>query len=123
MADYSQGVTVVDLTTGTRTVLRQADDRPVRGIDGLIRCGSAYYGIYNGGALPPGPVRFTVSGERITLERPIQGGPLVDPTQLAVDGDMVVLVGNEGWEGAANGVARTGPASILAFDPPESCEN
>lgn len=123
VADYSQGITIVDLTTGTRTVLRQADDRPVRGIDGVIRCGSAYYGIYNGGALPPGLVRFTVSGGRITLERPIQGGPLVDPTQLAVDGDLVVLVGNAGWEGAAKGAARTGPASILAFDPPESCEN
>ena len=73
--------------------------------------------------MPPGLVRFTVSGRRITLERPIQRGPLVYPTQLAVDGDKVVLVGNAGWEGAANGAARTGPASILAFGLPESCEN
>lgn len=123
VADYSQGIAVVDLASGARTVLRQADDRPVRGIDGLIRCGRAYYGIYNGGALPPGLVRFTVSGDRITVERPFQGGPLVDPTQLAVDGEMIVLVGDAGWEGAANGAARTGPAPILAFDPPESCEN
>ncbi|HET6942609.1 MAG TPA: hypothetical protein VFH89_10640 [Sphingomicrobium sp.] len=123
VADYSQGIAVVDLATGTRSVLKQADDRPVRGIDGLIRCGNAYYGIYNGGALPPGLVRFTFSGDRIMLERPIQAGALVDPTQLAVDGERIVLVGNAGWEGAAKGAARIDPAPILAFDPPESCEN
>lgn len=123
VADYSEGVTTVDMATGIRTILKQADDRPVRGIDGLIRCGSIYYGIYNGGALPPGLVRFTISGDRIALERPIQGPPLVDPTQLAVDGEMMVLVGDAGWEGAAKGAKRQGPTPILAYDPPESCEN
>jgi hypothetical protein len=123
VADYSQGIAVVDLATGTKTVLRQADDRPVRGIDGLIRCGGTYYAVYNGGALPPGLVRFTIAGDRIALERPVQGGPLVDPTQLAIDGEMIVLVGDAGWDGAMKGAARIAPAPILAFDPPESCEN
>ena len=123
VADYSQGIGVINLKTGTRTLLKQADGKPVRGIDGLTRCGSIYYGIYNGGALPPSLVRFTLTGDRISLERPIQGAPLTDPTQLAIDGEMMVLVGDAGWEGAGKGTARTGPAPILAYDPPESCEN
>lgn len=123
VADYSQGIAAVDLATGARTILKQANDRPVRGIDGLARCGSVYYGVYNGGALPPGLVRFTVDGDRIALERPVEGGSLVDPTQLALDGEMMAMVGNAGWEGAGKGVPRTGPTPILAYDPPESCKN
>lgn len=122
VADYSQGIAVVDLATGIRTILRQADDRPVRGIDGLTRCGSVYYGIYNGGALPPALVRFTFSGDRITLDRRVEGAPLADPTQLAVDGETMVLVGKAGWEDAPKGGARTDAAPILAYDPPESCQ-
>ena len=123
MADYSQGIGVIDLKTGSRTILTQENGKPVRGIDGVARCGGTYYGIYNGGAVPPGLVRFTVNGDRISLERPIQGAPLMDPTQLAIDGEMMVLVGDAGWEGAAKGAARTGPTPILAYDPPESCRN
>lgn len=123
VADYSQGIATVDLATGARTILKQANDRPVRGIDGLTRCGSVYYGIYNGGALPPALVRFTFTGDRITLRKPVEGGPLVDPTQLALDGEMMVMVGNAGWEGAGKGAPRTGPTPILAYDPPESCKN
>ena len=123
VADYSQGIATVDLATGARTVLKQADGRPVRGIDGLARCGGVYYGIYNGGAVPPGLVRFTVDGDGIALDRPVQGDPLSDPTQLAIDGEMMVLVGNAGWEGAMKGAARTAPTPILAYDPPESCKN
>ena len=122
VADYSQGIMAVDLITGARTILKQPNDRPVRGIDGLTRCGNVYYGIYNGGALQPALVRFTVNGERTTLERPVEGAPLVDPTQLALDGEMIVMVGNAGWEAAGKGSPRTGPTPILAYDPPESCK-
>ena len=122
VADYSQGIAAIDLATGVRTILKQANDHPVRGVDGLTRCGGVFYGIYNGGALPPALVRFSVSGDRITLDRPIEGSPLADPTQLAVDGEMMVLVGKAGWEEATKGAARTDPTSILAYDPPESCE-
>ena len=40
-----------------------------------------------------------------------------------IDGEMMVLVGDAGREGASKGAARTGPTPILAYDPPESCEN
>lgn len=122
VADYSQGIAVVDLATGVRMVLKQADGRPVRGIDGMTRCGVTYYGIYNGGALPPGLVRFKFSGEHIALDRPVEGGSLVDPTQVATDGEMMVLIGNAGWEGATKGEPRAASTPVLAFDPPESCK-
>jgi DNA-binding beta-propeller fold protein YncE len=47
VADYAQGMAVVDLATGKRTILPRQDGKPLRGVDGLARCGSTYYGIYN----------------------------------------------------------------------------
>lgn len=48
LADYSQGIVSIDLATGARTLLPLANGKPLRGVDGLTRCGSIYYGIYNG---------------------------------------------------------------------------
>jgi hypothetical protein len=49
-ADYSQGIAAIDLATGTRTLLPRQDGKPLRGVDGLVRCGDTYLGIYNGAA-------------------------------------------------------------------------
>ena len=80
LADYSQGVSAVDFSSGARTILKREDDRPLRGVDGMLRCGKNYYAIYNGA--PPGRlIRFTVKGDRIQFETLIEGGVLADPTQ------------------------------------------
>ena len=122
VADYGQGVAAVDLSTGSRALLKRDDGRPVRGIDGMVRCGASFYAIYNGA--PPGMlIRFTVDGERIAFEPIAEGAPLVDPTQLAIDGKRLLIVANAGWEGAIKGVERTDPAPILALDLPAPCEN
>lgn len=122
VADYSQGIAAVDLATGARTLLKRDDGRPVRGIDGLVRCGADYYGIYNGA--PPGMLlRFTIAGERIAFEELVKDGPLADPTQLTTDGKRLLMVGNAGWEAASKGAERTDPAPILAMDLPTPCKN
>src|SRR4030095_8338497 len=106
--DYDQGVAAVDLSTGSRALLKRDDGRPVRGIDGMVRCGGSFYAIYNG--TPPGMLmRFTCDGERIAFEPIAEGAPLVDPTQLAIDGKRLLIVANAGWEGAIEGGGRNAP--------------
>ena len=63
VADYSQGVGLVALATGARTLLPRQDGKPLRGIDGLARCGSTYFGIYNG-STPGTLVSITLEGDR-----------------------------------------------------------
>ena len=52
VADYSQGIGIVaDLATFKRTIsFRARTASRCAGIDGLVRCGATYYGIYNGAA-------------------------------------------------------------------------
>ena len=122
VADYSQGVTVVDLSTGKRTLLKRDDGRPIRGIDGMVRCGSDYYAVYNGQA-PGAVLRLTVKGDAISYTPLIDGAPLVDPTQIAVDGNRLLVVANAGWEIALKGAVRTEGTPILSVPLPNHCRN
>jgi hypothetical protein len=120
VADYSQGIGVTGIATFKRTLLPREDGKPLRGIDGVVRCGGSYYAIYNGA--PPGRlIRFTVSGDRIAFDTLIEGGVLTDPTQLATDGKRLLIVANAGWEAAAKSLPRKEPAPILAIPLPEHC--
>ncbi len=120
VADYSQGVSAVDFSSSARTILKREDGRPLRGIDGMLRCGKNYYAIYNGA--PPGRlIRFTVEGDRIQFETLIEGGMLADPTQLSTDGKRLLIVADAGWEAAGKSLPRTEPAPILAIPLPERC--
>ena len=120
-ADYSQGIAAIDLATGTRTLLPRQDGKPLRGVDGLVRCGEQYVGIYNGAApgrlltiaMRPGGVEY---GELIT------GLELPDPTQIAFDGKRLLVVANAGWEaaGKADSVRSEG-APILAIPVDANC--
>ena len=96
VADYSQGVGVVDLTSRTRTLLPRQDGKPLRGIDGLTRCGSTYYGIYNG-TTPGILVSITLEGERLRFDQPLGQTTLPDPTQVAFDGKRLLIVADSGW--------------------------
>ena len=96
VADYSQGIGITGIDTFKRTLLPRQDGKPLRGIDGLVRCGSTYYGIYNGSA-PGALVSFTVGDKAIRYEEPLPDLKLPDPTQIAFDGTRLLIVADSGW--------------------------
>ena len=96
VADYSRGIAAIDLATGMRTLLPRAGDKPLRGIDGLVRCGANFYGLYNGN-VPGTLVAITRSGDQIRIEQPLGDIPLPDPTHLTVDGNRLLLIADSGW--------------------------
>jgi hypothetical protein len=122
VADYSQGVGTVDLASGTRTILLRQDGKPLRGIDGLVRCGVTYYGIYNGGA-PGTLVAIDPGTAGLTLNQPLgDDGSLSDPTQIAYDGKRLLIVENSGWALLDKPAARTTGARILAIPLGADCK-
>lgn len=116
-ADYSKGISAVDLATGTRTMLPRAGDKPLRGIDGMVAAKGRIFAIYNGQApgalleLAPGPdgLKFgQLSGDT----------DLPDPTQVTVIGDSLYAVADAGWATIEKEPARAKGATILKFAIP-----
>ena len=99
VADYSQGVASIDLTTGKRTLLQRDNTKTLRGIDGIARCGARYIAVFNG-AQPNELVSFTVDGDRMKLDELYSGPALPAPTQLALSGNRLVIAGDGDWERA-----------------------
>lgn len=100
IADYGRGIATVDLKTKARTLLPMAGDKPLRGLDGLVRVGEDYYAIHNGSS-PGSLVRFRINGMQIDVAVVQRGAPLADPTQLALDGTRLLVVADAGWPGAS----------------------
>jgi hypothetical protein len=122
VADYSQGVGMVDLATGNRTLLPRQDGKPLRGIDGLVRCGPVYYGIYNG-ATPGALVAISPGETALTVELPLGSGSLPDPTQIAYDGKRLLIVADSGWATIDKAdFRRSAGAAILAVPLSEDCK-
>jgi hypothetical protein len=122
IADYSQGIGSVDLKTGATTWLPHQEGRPLRGIDGLVRCGDHYLGVYNGGAIPARIWSFRQRPGGIDRSELIEGMPLTDPTQIAFDGKRLLLVSDSGWERIAKGeTMRRSGAQILAIRMSRDC--
>lgn len=121
VADYSQGIAAIDRKTGVRTLLPHQEGRPLRGVDGLVRCGETYIAIHNGEA--PGHVltiRMRPGG--VEYGELIEGFTMPDPTQIAFDGKRLLIVANAGWEAAAKGPGtRTDGAPIVAIPLGEDC--
>lgn len=120
VADYSQGIAAIDLESNVRTLLPRQDGKPLRGVDGLTRCGDTYFGIYNGAS--PGrllTIRMRPGG--VEYGELIDGLELSDPTQLAFDGKRLLIVANSGWEGAMKGTPRTAGAPIIAIPLGKDC--
>jgi len=122
VADYSHGIAEIDLATGTRTLLPRQDGKPLRGVDGLVRCGNTYLGIYNGAA----PGRLLTIKMR---EGGVEYGELIedltfpDPTQIAFDGKRLFIVPNSGWEKALKGeTTRAEGAPIVAIPLGQDCK-
>jgi hypothetical protein len=122
VADYSRGVSIVDLATFKTTVLPRQDGKPLRGIDGLTRCGSTYFGIYNGA--PPGLlVSITRTGSGIAFAQPLGDATLDDPTQIAFDGKRLLIVDNSGWAALDKpATPRANGARILAVPLGADCK-
>jgi hypothetical protein len=122
VADYSQGIGVVDLASGARTLLPRQDGKPLRGIDGLMRCGSTYFGIYNGTA-PGRLVSFTLGKDQLALDEEIPGLSLPDPTQIAYDGKRLLVVADSGWATIDKpDFKRASGTPILAVPLSEDCK-
>jgi hypothetical protein len=121
VADYSQGITSIDLGTNTRTLLLRDNGRPLRGIDGLIRCGSGFLGVYNGQS-PGQMIAFTIEIGKIKIREAVEGHSMPDPTQMASDGKRLLVVPDAGWTPASKGEStRAAGAPILAFPLAEVC--
>lgn len=115
VADYGRGVATIDLKTTTRTLLPMAGDKPLRGLDGLVRVGEDYYAIHNGSS-PGSLVRFRIDGARIQVSVARRGAPLADPTQLTRDGNRLLIVADAGWPAASKPESPPrGPDTLVAF--------
>lgn len=122
VADYSKGVGEVDLETFKTIPLPRQDGKPLRGIDGLTRCGSTYFGIYNGTA-PGRLVSFTLGKDQLTLDEPVPGLSLPDPTQIAYDGKRLLVVADSGWATVDKpDFKRTSGTPILAIPLSDDCK-
>jgi sugar lactone lactonase YvrE len=122
VADYSQGIGVVDLATGTRKLLPRQDGKPLRGVDGLTRCGDTYFGIYNGGA-PGLLLSITPSPTGLTFGEPLGDVTLPDPTQIAFDGKRLLIVADSGWATLDKpGFVRTAGTPIITVQLSADCK-
>ena len=121
VADYSQGVGLVDMISGKRAILPRSNGKPLRGIDGVVRCGSTYYGIYNGEN--PGTLVAMEPREGVlTINQPLgEDGTLDDPTQIAYDGKRLLLVENSGWAELEKPEPRASGARIVAIPLGAGC--
>ena len=119
IADYSKGIGKTGIDTFKTTLLARQDGKPLRGIDGLVRCGDVYYGIYNG-TTPGALVSFTVVESGITAEMLMK---LPDPTQLVYDGKRLLIVADSGWATLDKpDFTRIAGAPIIAVPLSEDCK-
>lgn len=122
VADYSRGIGRIDLKTTATSWLPRQDGKPLRGIDGLIRCGSVYFGVYNG-ASPGALVAITPTTTGLRIELPLSKNALPDPTQVAYDGKRLLLVADSGWATIEKaGFVRTRGAPIVAVPLSRDCK-
>lgn len=122
VADYSHGIATVDRKSGARTLLLRQDGKPLRGIDGLVRCGSVFAGVYNGSA-PGSLVTIAIQPEGLEHAELIEGLQLPDPTQIAFDGNRLLVIADAGWGAAAKaGGTRSEGAPILAIPVDADCK-
>jgi DNA-binding beta-propeller fold protein YncE len=119
VSDYSQGVAAVDLASGARTILPRQDGKPLRGVDGVARCGPVYYGIYNGSS--PGALLSIAPAERgLTYEKV---ATLADPTQIVYDGKRLLIVSDSGWASIEKPTTpRASGATVLALPLSDDCK-
>ena len=122
VADYERGIGRIDLRTTITTWLPRQDGKPSVGIDGLVRCGETYLGVYNGGAAPARIWAIRMRPGGIDRTELVDGLTLNDLTQIAFDGKRLLIVSDSGWERIGKGETdrRTG-AQILGIPMSRNC--
>jgi hypothetical protein len=122
VADYSKGIGLIDLASFKTSWLARQDGKPLQGIDGLVRCGSTYYGIFNGAA-PGALVAITRADAGIQYDKPLSDLTLPDPTQIAFDGKRLLIVADSGWASVEKpDYVRTAGAPIIAIPLGADCK-
>ena len=122
IADYNQGLVAVERRSGKRTLLPDEDGAAIRGIDGLVRCGGGFVGVYNGSAQGK-LVAITLREGGVSRSDLIEGLQLPDSTQIAFDGSRLLIVSNAGWPAATRvGGVRSEGASIIAIPVDGDCK-
>lgn len=117
VADYALGLFNVEFGLNRRTALPRQDGKPLKGIDGMVRAGGAYYAIYNGAA-PGALLKLDVSADRLTYEEVETGKLLPDPTQLTVHGKALYIVADSGWTTVEKNLVRASGATIVRVPLP-----
>jgi hypothetical protein len=113
---------LVDLATFRTTLLPRQDGKPLRGVDGLVRCRSTYFGIYNGAA-PGMLVSITRTDQGIRFDQPLGAVTLPDPTQVAYDGKRLLIVADSGWASIDKAdFVRVAGAPIIAVPLSADCQ-
>ena len=122
VADYARGIGMLDLGTKKTNWLPKQDGKPLKGVDGLIRCGDTYFGVHNGTA-PGTLVAISLAGNRIAVSRPLGDSSLVDPTQIAFDGKHLLIVADSGWANVEKTASvRAKGATILSVPMGRDCQ-
>ena len=116
VADYSQGITQIDLASGERRLI-PFGGKPLRGIDGLARAGAWFVGVQNGGAVGR-LLAFRIVGDALDVKVLAEGGALADPTQVTVTRAAILVVADSGWAGIAKPESRAPPATIVRYPLP-----
>lgn len=121
VADYSRGIGSIDLKTAATTWLSRQDGKPLRGVDGLIRCGNAYLGVYNGHT-PGAILTIKMRPGGIESSELVENLSLPDPTQIAFDGKRLLAIADSGWEAVLKGATKreTG-AHVIAIPLRPDC--
>lgn len=123
VADYARGIGRIDMKAGATTWLPRHDGKPLKGVDGLVRCGDRYFGIYNGTS-PGRLLSISVGVQGITTHELANAPGLPEPTQIAFDGKRLLVVANAGWDAAAkSGAPRREPTRIVAVPLPMGCNS
>lgn len=116
-ADYSKGISAIDLGTGSRTMLPRAGDKPLRGIDGVVATNGRIFAIYNGQS--PGALLELLPGSDGLKFGQVSGDEdLPDPTQVTVMGESLFVVADSGWATIEKEEKRAKGATILKFAIP-----
>ena len=121
VADYARGIGRIDLKTTATTWLSRQDGKPLRGVDGFIRCGNSYLGVYNG-ETPGRIVTIRMRSAGIEYGELVKNLTLADPTQIAFDGKRLLAVADSGWEAIGKGeTKRSIGAHIVAIPLSPGC--
>jgi hypothetical protein len=123
VADYSRGIGSIDLKSTATTWLPRRNGKPLQGIDGLLRCGDSFIGVYNG-ETPGKLIAIKLLAGSIEYRELVARQTLPDPTQIAFDGKRLLAVADSGWDALGRGIGkRAVGAHIVSLPVLDACRS